>query len=159
MMRRIQRSLQVHNKMRDSVNNRLRHGTSEWRNALAHGCTEWRCRLVVWQHFGRSKSIVQDRLRRFKETGSVKDRPRSGRPSAQVEEDGETLAETVVADPFITLPQFQSILLDENVNASQSTISRRLTALGHRIYRPLKFSRLKTTHKVVRLRWCRQYRF
>ena len=40
----------------------------------------------IAQHFGRSKSTVQDQIRRFKETGSVKDRPRSGRPPAQDQE-------------------------------------------------------------------------
>ena len=70
----------------------------------------------------RLHNILEDRSlpfrtrsERFKETGSVKDRPRSGRPVVLDEEDGETLAETVAADPFTTLPQFQNILRDENV--------------------------------------------
>ena len=133
-MRSVQISLPVQNKMRNFVNNAditMARVSEEmrWRMVTLSEDVGWSYNKIA-EHFGRSKSTVRDQIKRFKETGSVKDRPRIGRPTVLDEEDEETLMESVVADPFTTLPQFQSILREQHVNMSQSTIFSTYTSLG-----------------------------
>ena len=93
-MRSVQISLPVQNKMRNFVNNAditMARVSEEmrWRMVTLSEDAGWSYKKIA-EHFGRSKSTVRDQIKRFKETGSVKDRPRIGRPTVLDEEDEET---------------------------------------------------------------------
>ena len=91
-------------------------------------------------------------LKKYEETDSLKDRPRSGRPRVT---DNQTDCDIVVAfrnRPFKTA---QSAATDLGI--SRRTVSRRLASAGLKAYRPAIKPKLTEQHKLNRLHWAHEH--
>ena len=105
-----------------------------------------------------SKSTVEDVWKRYLETGSHENRPRSGRPPASTSRQDRHLVRMSLQDRFLTAPQLRVEWKEScGVSVSKSTVNCRLVAAGlnGRISRrkPL----LTQRHRRLRLEFARQY--
>lgn len=109
--------------------------------------------------FGVSPSTISKWKAKFRETGDVKDRPRSGRPKKT----------TLQEDRFITLAVLRNRRLSaRNLQARFAgrygrrlcvqTIRNRLHAANMRARKAARKPAMTALHRQTRLRWCRQHR-
>ena len=124
---------------------------------------ETRWRLIVLHEEGYSQRQIADRLKitqstvckhikRYKETGDVHDRPRTGRPRKTSTATDRYIQITSERDRFLTAPDIARILQDADiVDIHRSTVSRRLSFAGldGRVAR--KKPLLSETNRVKRL--------
>ena len=113
--------------------------------------------VVIAEHFKISQGAVSKVLQKFRESGEVESRPRSGRPRILDERHKRKLHRLVCATPFISIRSISAeMALDGSPNISKSTISRVLCddfSLGSRrpAYKPL----LSAKNIRDRLQFCR----
>jgi len=108
----------------------------------------------IGESVGRSASTCRDIYQRWKETGNVEDRNRSGRPSEVTEEEKEKFISTVRDHPNMTLNQ----LLDESkVSFSKTYAWDLLHECGFKSKAQSAKWRLDEEHKRARLAWAKQY--
>ena len=135
---------------------RLAIGT-RWRIVALRIDAGWSLRRIAG-HLNVSLGGVRCILRIFEETDDVVDRPRSGRPRVTDQEDDNYVIEESRQHPFDSAETLRNRLRDEHhVNASLSTISRRLRAGGLRSYRPFRCPPLSPEHRATRLQWAQQH--
>jgi transposase len=130
--------------------------------------TPRKCSIVVQYHKdGRSvrdiaetlklpKSTVQNCVMRFKTTGSVESRPRSGRPRITDMRHDNRMKRLVLSNPSLTSNEIK-----ENMQspASTRTIRRRLvTEFGLRSRRPAKKPFLTPAQMKKRVEFCQMYK-
>lgn len=129
--------------------------------------TELRAQIIVLCDSGLSQAAVSRRLKlsrqcvnytikRFRETGSYRSKPRCGRPSATSEVTDRMIRRKVQTNPTIS-----SIELSRELPGSVTprTIRRRLLLkYGLRSRRPAKKPHLSVKNVRDRLKFCRKYR-
>jgi hypothetical protein len=110
---------------------------------------------TVARTLGCKRLAIHHLRRRFKMTGSTKDRPRSGRPKVTSPADDRFILLRHLRDRF--LPATSSTNVVQGRRVSARTNRRKLNANGLRPLRPYKLKGLILTnrHRQERLRWCR----
>ena len=102
--------------------------------------------------FGIPNKVCITFGKKYEESDSLKDRPRSGCPRVT---DNQTDCDVVVAfrnRPFKTV---QSAATDLGI--SRRTVSRRLASAGLKAYRPAIKPKLTEKHKLNRLHWALEH--
>ena len=131
-----------------------------WR-ALGFVQSGWSARRVA-EHFGVHRVTISRLNSRFRDTGHVQDRSRSGRPRITTVRQDRYIETTAVRRRFVTA---RSIQLDLQRAAgpgaqriSDQTDRNRLHTATLRARRPAKCSALTDAHRAARLQWARQHR-
>lgn len=104
-----------------------------------------------------SHSVVSRLVQKFRQTGHVKDRRRSGRPKKTTARDDRALVLNARRNPR----SHSGILRSQwrlGYRVSLSTVRRRLHARGIRSYRPIKRPQLTRQHMRARRDWCFAWR-
>ena len=107
---------------------------------------------VVARHFNVCKRSIQRLNQRFNATGTVQDRPRSGRPRATTQRLDRAIVNTHVRNPFQS-----SAETARHFRLSKHTILRRLRDGGLRAYRPLRGAILTPLHRRNRQIWTQEH--
>ncbi|CAH1976304.1 unnamed protein product [Acanthoscelides obtectus] len=107
---------------------------------------------------GIPRSLVIRTIQRFQETGSVENRPRSGRPRVTDDRENRYTALFARSNIFSTSTAIRShIQLTFRRVISTSTIRRRLRMANLRPRRPLRVPRLTRRQIAARLQWAREH--
>ena len=113
--------------------------------------------IDVARHFHVTQSTISRLLNRLRATGSVADRPRSGRPRAT----------TVAQDRFITLRHLRNRFLCASSTVQvlpgvrripDQAVRNRLHTAGLNSRRPVRGPVLTQRHRLARLQWANQHR-
>ena len=109
---------------------------------------------VVSQHFGYTRKTIERLRRRFRVTGNVADRPRSGKPQVNIAAD----------DRYINLQHLRNRRLTASATGRQygihsQTVRNRLrqNVQPIRAYRPYFGHILTRRHRMARQDWCRRH--
>ena len=79
-----------------------------------------------------SRQAIYQLAKKFQETGSVEDAPRSGRPvTASTEENAELVLETFTQDPYTSLRR-----VSNELDIARTSLTRIMKHLGLKPYRP-----------------------
>ncbi len=118
--------------------------------------------VAVARHFGIHRKSVCRLVSRYRQTGDVKDRNRSGRSRVATRRQDRYTETSAVRRRFYTA---RSIQLDVQRAAgprarriSDQTIRNRLYQAGLRAWRPARRPVLKAAHRAARLQWARLHR-
>ena len=110
-------------------------------------------------HFGVSASKTSCLRDRFEHTGSVKDRPRSGRPRKTTDFEDRYIRVTSRRNRFMSAPKLADhIYATSHVRMTPQTIQNRLHSCGIYGRRPYVGKTLTRRHEHVRLNWARVHR-
>jgi transposase len=108
----------------------------------------------VAQMTGVSKSTVSRYSKRRIDDVSLKDRPRSGRPKALTDEDKDEIKRKIKKNPFLSCRQ---IIADIRLDCSPDTVSRFLSSIGLKSFKPAVKTKLNANQRRNRLQWAREY--
>lgn len=112
----------------------------------------------VARMLGMSQSTIQRHLERFRATGGVEDRHRSGRPRCTSRQDDRYLQLSALRNRTVTSSTLRNQLMNTaNVNVSSRTVRRRLRESGLASRRPAIRIPLTPAHRRARVAWCRQH--
>lgn len=112
----------------------------------------------VARRLGVSPSTISRLNHRFNDTGTVRERERSGRPRVTNAREDRILHRAAVRARFVTASNLRRDLrAAANVNISEQTVRRRLHEFGLRSRVPAVRPRLTQAHKVARLDFCRRH--
>ena len=115
--------------------------------------------LSIATRFKKSLDFVYDTIKRFKETGTNQDRPRSGRPPIMSPIILKSLREHVIGQRFRSLAHTVKWLCQRHgVSISPSALSRQLDKMGLRSYKRRRVPRVYSKHAKARVSWCKQHR-
>ena len=134
---------------RNRIIGMLEGGARKCEAADAHGC---------------SPRTVQRIWKKYKETGSVEDLPRTGRPPILSTRQKKLLYRAARKDPKITyaglegVAQVTALDTPPSKPPSHSTLYRTLKVSGLTNYRCKKRPKLSRGHALLRLKFCREYR-
>jgi len=107
---------------------------------------------------GCSQSAVIKILHKKKETGSVVDKARSGRPRASTSRQDRTLRRISLANRKLTSPQLLRQWWEKcNVTVSSSTVRRRCLNFGLRGCKARRKPLMTDVQRRNRIQWARQY--
>ena len=105
-----------------------------------------------------SQSVISRLVHRFRDTGSVGERPRSGAPRGNKRNDDQYLRTYALRNRDLTAPVLQSRLREVRATrVSRQTIRNRLHHFGIRARRPLQATPLTDRHRRLRLQWARDH--
>ena len=105
---------------------------------------------------GVSQSVISRFVHRFRDTGSVGERPRSCPPR----NDDQYLRTYALRNRDLTAPVLQSRLREvRGTRVSRQTIRNRLHHFGLRARRPLQVTPLTYRHRRLRLQWARDLEY
>lgn len=105
-----------------------------------------------------SRKAVQDAVKRYRETGSVENRSRSGRPKSTTAAEDRLLRRESLADRQKTSPVLATGFRESTGKALHpSTVRRRLLSFGLRGYVAAKKPLIRPDNKKKRLAWARQH--
>ena len=97
---------------------------------------------------GVSQNVISRLVHRFRDTGSVGERPRSGAPRGTTRNDDQYLRTYALRNRDLTAPVLQSRLSEvRGTRMSRQTIRRR----------PLQVTPLTDRHRRLRLQWARDH--
>ena len=117
---------------------------------------------AVAAHFGICRKTVSRLQSRYRKTGDVKDRERSGRPRVTTQRQDRYIETTAVRKRFVTARSIQQSLNQAAGYGARrlsiQTIRNRLHASGLRARRPARRPLLTPAHREARLRWARRHR-
>ena len=114
---------------------------------------------VVGATFGVHQSTICRWTGEFRETGDVKDRPRSGRPRVTTPVEDRYIRLLALRDQRMSSRVIQTRLAGRHGRRfSDQTIRNRLHTNHLRARKPAKKPALTALHRTARLRWCRQHR-
>lgn len=100
---------------------------------------------------------ISELLQRYRQTGSVADRPRSGRPKVTTERQDRYIQLTHLRDRFLRASQIAAVTIGTHGNAvCNETIRRRLKNIRLQCRRPLKGPELTEAHRATRRQWTQQ---
>lgn len=128
-----------------------------------------RFRIVALREEGLSTRQIARRLNvgqsdvvrcwnRFRATGSVEDRPRSGRPRSTSRNEDRYIGLTARREPFSTAGDYRRQLQRATgTTISDQTIRNRLHEINLRARRPLHRPLLSRNHRRLRLQWARTH--
>jgi transposase len=105
-----------------------------------------------------SQAAVGQLLRRWTATGSIRDRPRGGRPRALGARDRRRLVRFFTTEQIDNAAQGAQMAAAHGLPAvSVRTVQRELHAAGLRAYTKQKKPRLTAAHRAARLQWAEQH--
>ena len=108
---------------------------------------------------GTTPRTVERWVERFKQTGSVSDAPRSGRPRHGLHiPKARPILKSCVAKRMSCARISKQIAKKLGVNASEETVRRALHGHGAKAKRPSKKPVLTDQHKLNRLRFCKHWK-
>lgn len=106
---------------------------------------------------GKSRIVVRW-WNRFLATGSVQDRPRSGRPRSTTRQEDRYIGLTARREPFSTAGNYRRQLQRATgTTVSDQTVRNRLHEINLRARRPLECPLLSRNHRRLRLEWARTH--
>lgn len=108
-------------------------------------------------NFGVNNSVISRLVARHRQTGSIEDRPRSGRPRKTTPREDRFLARQARLHPFSTAGQLRG-MWPTGGQISDRTVIRRLHRSRLRARRPLKRPELTRRHRQARMEWARHHR-
>lgn len=112
----------------------------------------------IARHFGCSQPAISNLTRRYEETGSVDDHPRSGRPRVTTPIQDRFIVLQHLRDRFRPATRTAAVTVGRHhQRISESTVRRRLRSHMLSARRPARGPRLTAVHRRNRLRWCRQH--
>lgn len=112
----------------------------------------------IARQLGCSQATISKLRRRFEETGSVRDRPRSGRPRVTTPNQDRWIVLQHLRDRF--RPASATARVTPGLHyprISADTVRRRLRSRHLRARRPVRGPVLGNVQRRNRLRWCRQH--
>ena len=109
----------------------------------------------VAAYFNTSRKTIRFLQRRANQTGTVKDRPRVGRPRKTTNGDDRAMQISHLRNRFKTASETAR---NFRVPISRQTVSRRLSAYGLKSRRPVKRAYLTARHRQARFNWARIHR-
>ena len=113
---------------------------------------------AVARTFGVHRSTITRLVRRYRETGTVNDRPRSGRPRATTLRQDRTMRVMHLRNRFKTATSTaREIPGRYRPRISRDTVLRRLRGFGIRCRRPYVGAHLTAVHKRRRLDWATRH--
>lgn len=106
---------------------------------------------------GRVRSTVTRTIQRYRETGQVESRPRSGRPRVTSARENRYMVQYARRNrsSTVTALRFQFQATYHRV-ISNATVRRRIISAGLRQRRPLRVPLLQARHRAARLEWARE---
>lgn len=137
--------------------------------SFAFTSTEQRHRIIVLNEEGYSCTEIAQRVKchrttvsrvvnKYKKTGSVHDRQRSGRPRKSTKRQDRTLRRISLGNRKLTSPQINRIWSETcNVEVCTSTVRRRLLAKGLKGCRARSKPYLTNAHRSRRLAWAKKH--
>ena len=112
----------------------------------------------IGRRLGVSPSVVVRLRQRFQATGSVQDRPRSGRPRKTTAREDRYIARLATATRSTTASCIrQQLRTTRNINVCTQTARNRLHAVHLRSRRPAVRPRLSAAHRASCNTWCRRH--
>ena len=109
--------------------------------------------------FGVSQATVSNLWRRFRDTGDVQDRARSGRPRVTTQQDDQYIRQSFLRNRRLTATEMQGRLLGRHgQRISDQTIRNRLHSAHLKARKAAQKPLLTVLHRRERLRWCREHR-
>ena len=102
--------------------------------------------------FGTTRKVVYNIKSKYEEHGTLKDRPKSGRPRVTDQQTDEQIVET-----YTTTPMKQVLSYSSEVGVSARTVVRRLNSVGLHAHRPALKPKLTENQKVNRLSWAKEH--
>mgnify|MGYP003471160912 CR=1 FL=1 len=112
---------------------------------------------VIAARFGITKSEVSRLVAKYRETGNVKDVPRSGRPKVTTERQDRLIIQHSRRNRFKTARQIRDDLQGEIGRVSTQTINNRLLAAHLPARRPRQKPELTQQHCQARLQYARDH--
>ena len=117
------------------------------------------CREVA-ARVGCSVGAVSEIMKKYQETGTVVDKPISGRKRVTTQRQDRIMTRISLADRRKTALQISACLKEHhNFAVSVSTVQRRLREVGLKAYRARKKPRLTLTHRQKRLQFAVKHRY
>lgn len=114
--------------------------------------------VVVARAMNVSQSVISRLWSRHRATGSVQDRPRSGRPRATTQAQDRFIRTIALRNRLVTANQIRSQLQrDTGLVVSGQTIRNRLHRFHLHARRPRVIPCLRDRHIRARLQWCRHH--
>ena len=108
----------------------------------------------VASHFKVSESIISRLSTKFRQTGSVKDLPRTGRPRKTTRREGNYIVTSSRRDIFLSGAKIAGLVRNATgTRISAKTVRRRLRCARLRSRRPYVGVPLTVGHKLARLNW------
>ena len=111
---------------------------------------------MAQQRVGVHYSVINRLMDRFKATGTVEDRPRSGRPRKTTPKEDRLIARRARRDNFTMAGPIRAGL-PFGGHVSVRIVIRRLNAQHLRARRPIKRPQLTARHRLARLNWSRDH--
>ena len=109
--------------------------------------------------FGVSEGMISKLKAKFRETGDVKDRPRSGRPRKTTAEEDRFITRASLRNRRLSATDLQARYARRyGRRVSDQLIRNRLHAANLRARKPAKKPKMTALHRLARLRFCRQHR-
>lgn len=106
-----------------------------------------------------SRCAVRTTIKRYQETGSFSNRPRSGRKRITTAREDRELQRISLRDRRKSSKQLASeLLLQHRIAVSAQTVRRRLVNVGLRGRKARHKPRLSETHKTQRLLWAQRHK-
>lgn len=112
---------------------------------------------TISKRFSVARSTVRHTIQRFRSSGAVVSRPRSGRPKKISSSTSRHIAKIVNKDPRTSAKTIQKDLEEMGVDVSLRTIGRSLHRSGFKACRPRKTPLLKPRHVKARLEYARRW--
>ena len=113
---------------------------------------------VIARHFNVCKRTIFRLQARHRQTGSVQDRPRSGRPKKTAAREDRYLVTSSRRHRFMSCPELASrIRAATRTSVSHDTVRNRLRAASLTARRPYVGIPLSQRHRDARVQWSRQH--
>uniref|UniRef100_A0A3Q1FV87 Transposase Tc1-like domain-containing protein n=1 Tax=Acanthochromis polyacanthus TaxID=80966 RepID=A0A3Q1FV87_9TELE len=121
---------------------------------LQKGCSQ----TEVATELGVSQSVINRLQQRYRETGRVTERCRSGRPLATSRADDRYIVNTALRNRMMNATQLQACLREvRGTQVSHQTIRNCLHQRGLHARRPARVPDHTTRHRHHRLAWAREH--
>lgn len=109
--------------------------------------------------FGVSPSCISKLKYKYRATGDVKDRPRSGRPKVTTPQQDRYISMSALRNRRLSSRNLQARFAGRyGRRISDQTVRKRLHAANLRARKPAKKPAMTALHRQNRMRWCRQHR-
>ncbi len=112
----------------------------------------------VAANFGVSQGAISKLKAKFRQTGEVKDRPRSGRPKKTTPQEDRFITQVALTNRRLSSRVLQARFLGRfGRRISDQTVRNRLRRANLKARKPPKKRGMTALNRLARLRWCRQH--